>query len=359
MEELNAMKTGQTFISIIIPVYNVELFVEDCIRSVMRQTYDGPMECIVVDDCGTDDSMAIVEWLIKEYTGPIEFIILHHTHNRGLSAARNTGIDAAKGDYFFFLDSDDELTDDCLEKLIEPLEKKRYDVVMGNVCCYKKKSSGQVERVNSYLELKIPENMELTPPVMMQTISIWKNMIACNRLFRKDFIVDNHLRFKEGMIYEDHLWSFQIACLASSFYVVNNITYHYKMRDGSISNPYDRRKYMESLMKIIKEMGVFVDNYNVDKAEILPVFKLFFYKVLNYHSAYISNFIPTYRELRPYIKAPIKFIIQANGLSVKKYLQDLHFMMPTHIAPYWQFWLCHKFCNAVVKMKNVYNNSCV
>ena len=93
---------NQPSISIIVPVYNVEPYVEECIHSVMRQTYTGPMECIVVDDCGTDNSMAVVEGLIANYKGPISFKVLHHKHNRGLSAARNTGMDAATGDYYFF-----------------------------------------------------------------------------------------------------------------------------------------------------------------------------------------------------------------------------------------------------------------
>lgn len=84
-------------VSIIIPVYNVAPYIEDCLRSVMRQTYAGPMECLIVDDCGTDESIHIAERLITEYNGPIHFDILHHNHNRGLSAARNTGIENAVG----------------------------------------------------------------------------------------------------------------------------------------------------------------------------------------------------------------------------------------------------------------------
>ena len=68
-------------ISIIIPVYNVEPYVEDCIRSLLRQKYDGPMECIVVDDCGTDNSMAVVEQVVAEYNGPITFKILQQLQN--------------------------------------------------------------------------------------------------------------------------------------------------------------------------------------------------------------------------------------------------------------------------------------
>ena len=117
-------------ISIIIPVYNVEPYISECLQSVMRQTYQGSMESLVVDDCSTDKSIEIAEKLIAEYDGPIEFRMLHHKHNRGLSAARNTGVENANGDYVLFLDSDDHITDDCLDVLTGPLKEKDYDMVL-------------------------------------------------------------------------------------------------------------------------------------------------------------------------------------------------------------------------------------
>ena len=71
-------------VSIIIPIYNVALYIEDCLKSVMRQTYQGEMECLLVDDCGTDDSMAIAERMVGEYEGPIRFKVIRHERNRGL-----------------------------------------------------------------------------------------------------------------------------------------------------------------------------------------------------------------------------------------------------------------------------------
>lgn len=338
-------------ISIIVPIYNVAPYVEDCIKSVMRQKYDGQMECILVDDCSTDDSMAIVERLIAEYTGPIEFRILHHTHNRGLSAARNTGIDAAKGDYLFFLDSDDEITDDCLEELAEPLKTELYDVVMGNVRCYKILPSGQKERVNNHLELNITEDTKLTPPMVMRTISIWHNMTAWNRLFRKEFIADNHLRFKEGIIYEDHLWSFQIACLASSFFVLKQITYHYNLREGSISSGYNIQVYLKNLEIILQEMRQFVDYYQIEKYDSFSAFRFFFNKMMSYHSSTLSDYVLNYRKLRPYVKAPLKHIIHENGFHIKAYFHDLHYMLPLCFAPYWQFIFYRKICYAMSQIK--------
>ena len=96
-------------VSIIIPVYNVSLYIERCIKSVMSQTYQD-IECILVNDATPDDSIAIAERLIADYNGTIQFRILNHEHNKGQSTARNTGIDASTGDYLYFLDSDDEIT---------------------------------------------------------------------------------------------------------------------------------------------------------------------------------------------------------------------------------------------------------
>ena len=119
-------------ITIIIPVYNVEPYIEDCLKSVASQTYKGDIECIIVNDCTPDNSCAVIDRFINKYDGAIEFKLLHHTVNRGLSAARNTGIDAATGDYIYFLDSDDEITPDCIELLAAPLEKEKYDFVIGD-----------------------------------------------------------------------------------------------------------------------------------------------------------------------------------------------------------------------------------
>ena len=104
-------------ISIIVPIYNVEPYIERCLRSVMIQTYSN-IECILVDDCTLDNSMKICDCLLGNYIGPIEFKVLHHDHNRGLSAARNTGTDAATGEYIFYLDSDDEITPDSISLMV-------------------------------------------------------------------------------------------------------------------------------------------------------------------------------------------------------------------------------------------------
>ena len=91
-------------VSVIIPVYQVSDYIERCLNSVMSQTYKN-IECVLVDDVTKDDSVEKCERLIESYHGSMQFKILHHEVNRGLSAARNTGTDAATGEYIYFLDS--------------------------------------------------------------------------------------------------------------------------------------------------------------------------------------------------------------------------------------------------------------
>ena len=337
-------------VSVIVPIYNVELYVEDCIRSVMRQTYDGPMECIVVDDCGNDSSMDIVEKLVAEYYGPVSFKILHHNHNRGLSASRNTGMNAATGDYLFFLDSDDELTDDCIEKLTEPLNKEWYDFVVSNVCCVKILSNNQKKEVRNYLTLKIADKTVLNDSMILKTYRTGWSQIACNKLYKADFIRQNRLSFKERLIHEDNLWTFQIACLASSLFVINNVTYIVKKREGSITYPFDMRKRVEALKIIIKEMSSFVDKNHINRIDVFPFFDNFLTYILNYYSSSISEFVSKYKELRPFIKYLVSCDIHYNHFHIKKFIRNSHYKMPTNIAPYWHFFIYYRLYPFIIRI---------
>ena len=121
-------------ISIIIPVYNVEAYIRRCLESVMTQEFAGAtVECILIDDCTPDGSMTIVEEMVTNYDGPISFVLLKHKENRGLSAARNTGILHAKGDYVFFMDSDDYMMPHSLQYFLDNQSKyEGVDMIIGN-----------------------------------------------------------------------------------------------------------------------------------------------------------------------------------------------------------------------------------
>ena len=132
----------------------VAAYIERCVTSVIKQTYRN-FECVIVDDASQDDSIIRCEQLIETYTGSVKFRVLHHQQNRGLSAARNTGIDAVTGDYLFFLDSDDEISPDCIEKLIGPvLNDATIEMVKGTPL--HKSEDGSI--IHSYQWLRLQEN---------------------------------------------------------------------------------------------------------------------------------------------------------------------------------------------------------
>lgn len=220
-----------TKISIIVPVYNVSQFIKRCISSILvQESANCDIECVVVNDCTPDNSMKIIDGILAEYHGKIHFIICTHTVNRGLSAARNTGIRKATGDFVLFVDSDDYLSDDCLKLMIGGLESNPdVDVVLGNAFSRK-------------------YGRPFFPPVSAPTLLTNKNDVllkvffadlhfhAWNRLVRRDLIINNDLYFVEGLLYEDMPWTYKLITVMSSMLVLPNNTYVYEYNENSIMN---------------------------------------------------------------------------------------------------------------------------
>ena len=217
-------------ISIIIPVYNVEPYIAECLQSVMRQKYQGPMECIVVDDSGTDKSIEVAEKLIAEYVGPIVFQMLHHERNLGLSCARNTGIKAAIGDFIYFLDSDDWITDDCLEELVKKKKNGDYDVIVGN------NDQFGMEEKGGY---PIPEEgfiLSGEDYVIKYLNGFQVPASAWNKLFKTVYVKSNNMFFVPGLLFEDQVYNFMLTSHPAAVFVSPVITYHYRNRENSICN---------------------------------------------------------------------------------------------------------------------------
>ncbi len=235
-------------VSIIVPVFNVEPYITDCLQSVMRQTYQGPMECILVDDCGTDRSMAIAEQLIANYTGPIGFKTLRHEHNRGLSAARNTGTNAATGDYVYYLDSDDYISNDCLEVLARPLQEKEYDMVVGDFVTFGGESNVRlwVEQGGEY------KGERLRKACYSREIYV----MAWNKLCNLRFLRQHELSFYEGILHEDELWSYRMAKCFGLVYVEKKCTMYYRLRSQGIIGQIheNHKKAADSLYTIVKQI---------------------------------------------------------------------------------------------------------
>ena len=214
-------------VSIIIPVYNVAPYVEACLQSVFNQTYQD-IEILLVDDCGIDNSMDIVTNLIKGYDGNFEIKVLHHPHNKGLSAARNTGIKAASGEYIYFLDSDDTIPHDAINNLVKKVfEHPNVSFVIGRI-----KTSGYIKKLYPLLSKEFINN---NSDIFIDYLQTKWNVMACNKLINRKFIQNNNIFFVEGIYHEDIDFSFKLAYYANSMACCYITTYNYQIRDFSIS----------------------------------------------------------------------------------------------------------------------------
>lgn len=236
-------------VSIIIPIYNVSKYIERCLRSALDQTWKD-LEIILVNDCTPDDSMDIVRNVL-ETSSRIDIVtILKHERNRGLSAARNTGIRQAAGDYLYFLDSDDYIPANSIELLADAAIRHNVDFVIGDFAVV-----GTFRKIPPLL---LNTGMLDGNKAVLSTFSKtqWPVM-ACNKLISSSFLLKKNLFFKEGLLHEDDLWSFMVACKACSAYVIKRITYFYYIQQNSITGQ-PSIKNLESRIQIIKYLFEYI-----------------------------------------------------------------------------------------------------
>ena len=287
-------------VSIIVPVYNVESYVGACLRSIAAQTY-GNIECILVDDKGTDSAMEIVENFLENYKGSIDFKIVRCEKNGGLSAARNSGMDASRGDYYYFLDSDDEIIPECISLLAGAMDK--FDVDMVGATLAKVYENGDVIYSKSRSKASTP----IFQPEIFDLYCDGKLIVnACNKLIRKSAFKDGILRFENGVIYEDRLWSFEVYGIIKSYLFLDEPTYLYKQRENSIThkqiiaNAESHEKIMMRISDIIKARNLphlpSLVHFFLKGMENLPAYYLNFdfAKAFNTYKKHLSRRLPDF-----------------------------------------------------------------
>lgn len=225
----------ESLISVIVPIYNVEQYLVECCDSILSQTYAN-IEVILVNDGSTDNSYLIA----AQYAEKDKRVILLNKPNSGQSAARNMGLEYATGDYILFVDSDDWIAPDCIRILYENIKAKDSDVA----CC-------RSQFVNLALNKKsFKPNFSLEQiefPSILEDALCVKNFRTApwGRLYNRKFIDKYHLRFKEGIINEDTLFSLQVACLVRKISFVNDILFNIREREGSTSRSSYKRLFLD------------------------------------------------------------------------------------------------------------------
>jgi glycosyltransferase involved in cell wall biosynthesis len=243
-------------VSIIVPVYNVEPYIERCFDSIVAQSHQD-IECIFIDDASPDHCNEILRRRVAGYTGSIDFRILNHPSNQGLSAARNTGIRASSGDYLYFLDSDDDILESCIESLVAMVSKyPGVELVQGDTEIVPN-IEGDFRSISDKPFPEFSEDREWIKTRMLVWPRIPPN--AWNKLIKREFLLRHDLFFREGIIHEDEHWMFFSAKSVSSMAFVKHRGYRHFVVPGSIMQSGSITKSLASWILILEEARQNVD----------------------------------------------------------------------------------------------------
>lgn len=234
-------------ISVIIPIYNVEKYIKDCIESVIYQTYND-LEIILVDDGSPDNCPQICD----QYAKIDQRIIVIHKKNGGLSDARNVGIRKSTGEYVIFLDGDDLWDDkEAMNKLVKRVQLTKPDVLNYT---YKKFYDG-TEKYQSYVK-KIESMSEKYKKKEIQLDFLTRQGLyiasACNKMIRRKLFADYPLYFEEGVFSEDIEWCARILIYASTFDFIYEDFYCYRQRENSIRHTISDKNCTDLTNNILK-----------------------------------------------------------------------------------------------------------
>ncbi len=233
-------------ISVIVAVYNVETYLEKCIRSILAQSYR-PLEIILMDDGSTDHSGDICDRFANEFAE----VIVVHQKNAGISAVRKNGIQLAKGAYIGFVDGDDWIYPEMYALLYSNMISANADISACS-CELEEGFPGYSELLSNHTENNI--SVYEAEDALVEMTEHAQNSF-CNKLF-KSSLLDN-LDFSEDRIYEDAMCMYRIFDRTNLYVVSDNTAYHYTYRSSSISNTtFDRKQF--DIVKAYDERYIFL-----------------------------------------------------------------------------------------------------
>ncbi len=284
-------------ISVIVPVYNVELYLSKCLDSLVHQTIEN-IEIIVVNDGSTDNSQKIIDEYKTKYPNKIKSYI---KSNGGLSDARNYGIDKANGQYIGFVDSDDYVEINMFEKMYNKAISQNFDIVVCDVNC---QNGNHNKRISSLIETDLTKIEE----IKKQMISVYP--VAWNKIYKRTLLL-NKVRFKNKVWYEDVEFLYKLFPYITSIGVVKESLINYVQRKGAISKTFDKRLYH------------YIDNWN----EIVD-----FYKSKGFYNQYFEELEYCYvRYLyATFIKGATHFSKEEFNLAVKEAKKNVQEHFPNY-----------------------------
>ncbi|MEE0840662.1 MAG: glycosyltransferase family 2 protein [Acutalibacteraceae bacterium] len=289
-------------VSLIIPVYNVEDYLEKCLTSVEKQTYN-QAEVIIVNDGSPDNSYKIID----KFVARNENFISYKIENSGLGGARNFGLTKANGEYIVFLDSDDYISEDCLQKFIDAAEKNDSDIVVCNSCDVDE--NGTVIRYSKNNVCNLTTSLSEIPEILLNRPCAWAKM------YRKSLFED--LSYASREWYEDLRLTPKLFLKAKRITYIEDSLFFYVQRTGSIMNSANAHRNLEILTAFDDLISHFKKNdaYEEFKEELL------FLMLDHIAVAGITRVILSgSKEKKQVIKKLQNYISQFEGLYNNRYI---------------------------------------
>ena len=318
-------KRNEPKISIVIPVYNVEKYLRECLDSVINQTLRD-IEIIIVDDGSTDNSGKICD----EYASFDNRIKVIHQKNKGLGEARNEGLKFVKAQYIGFVDSDDYIDLDFYEKLYNAAIKNESEITVARIKNFYKNK----QFVDLFYNLT--------------DTSICLKSIVWDSLYKKDFLTENNIKFPKDRIFEDVLFTYKVNCFVKKrFFYVDTVYYRRRDRKDSILNQFNKNYSENVVLKIIEDCKSFLDslknNECYKKAE-----KIFYAQKL----IFLFEMIKNKKSLFKFVKNEIKQIDISNNCYISDNFKEMCVLL-LKSNNYWQFVI---FLNLHKRKQHLINN---
>lgn len=247
------LRAKRPAITVVVPAYNVEEYLAECLESLLTQSFDD-FEIVLVNDGSNDNTRSIA----GSFAMRDRRLRIIDQSNAGLSAARNAGVRQARGRYIFFVDSDDIIPKRALTALFSTANKTGSDIVVGSYQRFTSRRS----RVPAWIkEAHAQEQLKITAQEFPELIV---NIVAVSKLYRRSFLIDNNLRFVPGVLYEDQEFAARVYTTAKSIDVVTDVVYGYREReDGSsitqrraeLSNASALFDALDAALRVYKQSG--------------------------------------------------------------------------------------------------------
>ena len=331
-------------LSIIVPVYNVEKYIRPCIESIFKQRLDDKdFEVIIVNDGTEDRSMEVITDIINTHQN----IRIINQKNQGLSVARNNGLEIANGKYILFIDSDDMLVSQSVPYLLNIAISKGPNLVVAD---FLKMNDHEIEifqqktfqQRDGIVQEETGNDMLLRPPYSGFSC-VW------HTLFKRDFLIDNNIRFIPHIYYEDTPFTMQCYAKAEKCLIVNWLLNIYRIGNNSIVNsPYNKKKALSHCVIIAKTWELTQEariNYQV-KQKLLNDTYRFFKKLFMVLSSSTTIQRHEKKEVVRYLKSIAPDLSFQNGIK-RCVLTYTYQKIPSLILP-----LCHfqnRFSNRIIK----------